>query len=122
MQEQASTERLLKEYELLLLQPAARTSDVVSRLLAETFVEFGSSGRVFNKAQTVSALQAESPVQVLASDFKVQVLAPHLALVTYSAVRQSEPPKHTLHSSIWQQNSGRWQMVFHQGTIAETTR
>ncbi|CAN7676545.1 DUF4440 domain-containing protein [Acidovorax sp. LjRoot117] len=119
MQEQLSIENLLQEYELLLLQPAARKSEAVSRLLADGFVEFGSSGRVFNKVQIVSALQAEQPMQVHASDFKVQMLESHVALVTYKAVRQSHPSRLTLRSSIWQRRAEQWQMIFHQGTVAE---
>ena len=88
----------------------------MSELLAEEFVEFGSSGRQFNKAQVVAALQSESPVQVTASEFKVWLLSSQIALVTYQAQRHGDPSVHTLRSSIWQQKEGQWQMVFHQGT------
>ncbi|MDE2089574.1 MAG: DUF4440 domain-containing protein [Gammaproteobacteria bacterium] len=122
MQEQVFIERLLEEYELLLLQPGARKSELVSQLLAESFVEFGSSGRVFSKAQIVAAFQAESPTAVSASHFKVRMLGHQVALVTYQAARQSEPPRNTLRSSIWQRSAGgQWQMVFHQGTLCEAT-
>jgi len=53
------------------------------------------------------------------SDFKVQLLAPHTALVTYKTVRQSQPSRPTPRSSIWQLLDGRWEMIFHQGTVAE---
>lgn len=107
----------MEELELSLLQAGVRKSEVVAELLAEGFVEFGSSGRVLTRPQIVTALQAESPVQVTASQFKVQWLAPHVALVTYRAHRHSQPPVHTLRSSIWEQRLGRWQMIFHQGTL-----
>src|SRR5271156_5266438 len=43
-----------------LLQPEIRRSaDQVSYLLADEFVEFGSSGRVFDKAQIIASLQQE---------------------------------------------------------------
>ena len=100
-----------------LLEPSVRKAERVSELLAEGFTEFGSSGRKFNKAQILAALRAESGVKVTATQFQVELLAPQTALVTYRACRHTEPPVHTLRSSIWQQLHGQWQMVFHQGTI-----
>jgi hypothetical protein len=111
--------RLLEDLERQLLAPDVRKSEVVGRLLAEEFVEFGSSGRQFSKPQIIAALQAEAPVEVSASDFVVRLLSPEVALITYRALRQSQPPVSTLRSSIWQQRKGHWQMVFHQGTRAE---
>ena len=117
MNQQSSIERQLQELELSLLQPSERKSQRVAELLAEGFVEFGSSGRAFTKEQIVSGLRAESSTpERSATQFKVQLLAPHVALVTYRVHRHSEPPVHTLRSSIWEQRQGRWQLVFHQGT------
>lgn len=116
MHAEESIERLLEKLERQLLESQARKSGLVTELLAEEFVEFGSSGRQFNKAQTVAALQAEAPIQVTTTQFKVRLLSPQIALVTYRAQRHSEPPVHTLRSSIWQQREGQWKMVFHQGT------
>lgn len=116
MHAEDSIERLLERLERQLLEPQARKSGVVSELLAEEFVEFGSSGRQFNRAKIVAALQVEASVQVTASQFKVQLLSPQVALVTYRAQRHSEPPVNTLRSSVWRQREGQWQLVFHQGT------
>jgi hypothetical protein len=109
-------ERQLQELELGLLQPSVRKSQQVGELLAEGFVEFGSSGRTFTKEQIIAGLQAEATTNCTATEFNVQLLAPHVALVTYRAHRHTEPPLHTLRSSIWEHRQGRWQMVFHQGT------
>ena len=119
MPEQESIERLLEEHERALLEPNLRKSAFVGQLLAESFVEFGSSGRVFNKAQVIAALHAESPTQVVASEFRIRLLTPEVALVTYRAVRSGQPPRGTLRSSVWRRQEGQWQMVFHQGTFAE---
>jgi hypothetical protein len=118
MHQQSSIERQLQDLELSLLQPSVRKSEHVAELLAEGFIEFGSSGRTFNKEQIITALQAESTTKCTATQFKVQLLAPHIALVTYRAHRHSEPPVHTLRSSIWERRQGQWQMVFHQGTLS----
>ncbi|HXS02323.1 MAG TPA: nuclear transport factor 2 family protein [Pyrinomonadaceae bacterium] len=113
-----SVERLLEKLERQLLVSQFRKSVLASKLLAEDFVEFGSSGRQFNKEQILAALQAEAPVEITASQFKVQLLSSQVALVTYHAQRHTEPPVHTLRSSIWQQREGQWQIVFHQGTLS----
>jgi len=118
MNAKESVEKLLEDFEHQLLVPRARKSELVFELLAEEFVEFGTSGRQFTKAQIVAALQDEVPVRITVSEFKVQLLSAQVALVTYRAQRHSDPPVNSLRSSIWLQREGQWQMVFHQGTLA----
>ena len=108
----------LQELEESLLQPSVRTSECVSKLLADEFFEFGSSGRMLTKEQIITSLLMESPVNCTATEFNVKFLAPQIALVTYRVCRHGEPPVFTVRSSIWQQLQGQWQMVFHQGTIS----
>ncbi|MEH2442374.1 nuclear transport factor 2 family protein [Nostoc sp.] len=116
-------ESLLRELEERLLQPDVRKSakDVMD-LLADEFIEFGSSGRVFNKQQIIDSLQNEpiAPVaQRLITEFKTLVLATGVILVTYHIVRHlsGEQPVHSLRSSIWKFNNDRWKIIFHQGTL-----
>ena len=100
-----------------MLLPDVRKSKRLVELLADNFVEFGSSGRIYTKADLVVTLQAESPVKQSTDDFRVELLAPNVALLTYRIHRHSAPPVHTLRSSIWQLHDRQWQMVFHQATI-----
>ena len=79
---------------------------------------FGSSGRVFNKAQIIEALEQEpcdATYRITLVDFTVRRLAPDVMLVTYSTTIQDRSESR-LQSSIWKLISGHWQMVFHQGT------
>jgi hypothetical protein len=112
----------LRTLEERLLQPDVRRSaQAVASLLADEFVEFGSSGRVFDKTQIIAALRDEPPIERVLSDFGSTVLAPGVVLVTYRIARRTasdEPPQHLLRSSIWKLMDGRWQMVFHQGTLS----
>jgi hypothetical protein len=96
----------------------------VAGLLAENFIEFGSSGRIFDKQMTVAALAAEDPTDggssLQAQDFAVQELSVDVVLVTYRINRlatQAQAARQTLRSSIWKRIDNRWQMVFHQGTV-----
>jgi len=109
--------RHLQELEESLLLPDVRKSKRLVELLADNFVEFGSSGRIYTKADLVTTLQAEFPVTQSTSDFRVELLAPTLALLTYRIHRHSAPPVHTLRSSIWCLHGSQWRMVFHQATL-----
>ena len=112
----------LKGLEELLLDPDIRKSTRLADLLAEEFIEFGSSGRVYTKDDLVALLQAETPVTQTTSDFRVTSLAPDVALLTYRIHRHSQPAMHTLRSSVWRRTRGQWQMVFHPGTAAPLPR
>ena len=123
MQADPVLEDHLRQLEERLLQPNVRKSaEEVSELLANEFIEFGSSGRIFDKQQIIASLQMEPTVRRSLVDFKTWILAPAVVLVTYRAVRQGtsdEQPIYSLRSSIWKLIDGRWQMVFHQGTLSQ---
>jgi hypothetical protein len=115
----------LRTLEEDLLRAAIRGSPPeLEARLAPDFVEFGRSGRVYDRAALVAALAAEgdddSPV-VRVRDFAVRRLAPDVALATYRSVREDAaggPSSVALRSSIWRREGDAWQMVFHQGTAA----
>ncbi len=115
-----SIEEDLRTLEEELLQADVRkTAARLDELLAEEFIEFGSSGRVFNKRDIIDALRSESAARRLLTDFKTRVLGPGLVLATYRAISYGAPdeqPTHSLRSSLWKFIDSRWQMVFHQGT------
>lgn len=101
-----------------------RSSDAVRNLLADEFVEFGSSGRVYDKTSIVDALAAESAAEAAlvpdVHDFAVRVISSNVVLVTYRSSRRhanGTGSRTTLRSSIWKLIDGRWQMLFHQGTV-----
>ncbi len=121
MEERDTQVELFRRLEKRLLQPDVRKSaQDVADLLANDFIEFGSSGHTFNKQQIIDALQHESPLQISLTDFRALVLAPDVVLVTYRAIRHDIAESQTitsLRSSIWKLIEGRWQIVFHQGTV-----
>ena len=121
-------EELFQSLEQQLHRPEFRTSrQTVSALLAEDFIEFGSSGRVYDKSITVEALAEEavsdtSPVPEV-YDFTVKPISSDAVLVTYRSHRQptaTSDGRQTLRSSIWKMLDGHWQMLFHQGTVIPT--
>lgn len=111
----------LFELETALHKKQVRHSaEAVSALLADDFMEFGSSGRIFNKSAVIEALKSEVvDGQVAVENFQVRELAPGVALVTYIASRQDgngSTVMRALRSSLWRHANGRWQITFHQGT------
>src|SRR6476469_11108810 len=115
---------LLRRLEERLLKPEVRHSpDHVGDLLSDDFIEFGSSGGVFNKRQVIKALEQEGPpdptIRLSLVDFIARNLASDVILVTYRTILEGGPgnmQESRIRSSIWKFIEGRWQMVFHQGT------
>jgi hypothetical protein len=110
----------LRSLEEQLLDPATRTSPAqLNHLLAPDFLEFGSSGRTFTRAEILAALASELPAAILhLSDFNLQASAPGWALVTYRSTRITPAASRSaLRSSTWIHRDGRWQLLFHQGTL-----
>ncbi len=99
------------ELETALHRKEIRNSpDAVSALLADDFVEFGRSGRVWDKASIIESMQKEElDEKVTVQDFAARELSPDVVLVTYKTAS-------ALRSSIWKRFGEKWQMVFHQGT------
>jgi len=113
---------LIRRLEEELLKPEIRRSaNLVSRLLADEFIEFGSSGAIYDKRCIVEALQQEAPsTTVRMVDFTARPLTSDIVLVTYRSIREGTCKSH-LRSSIWKLIADQWQMIFHQGTPSETS-
>jgi hypothetical protein len=85
-------------------------------LFAEDYREFCSSGRIFNRQQTIDVLLTSAARPATIHHFYVTQLAENIALATYRATT-SVAVSHR--SSIWVFRDNRWQLFFHQGTIAD---
>lgn len=118
-------EQHLRVLEEQLLQSDVRKSAAtLDALLDDDFVEFGSSGRVFDKQQIIEGLPSEPAARRSLRDFKALALAPGVVLVTYRVIGErgsGQPDVHSLRSSVWRLVDGRWRMRFHQGTSTPQT-
>lgn len=115
-------ETTLRALEQELLETAVRHQAArVAALLADDFVEIGSSGRLWSKAAIIASLQEEPPIERRMTEFHAARLAPGVALVTYRVERldPGQAPVVTLRSSLWVQEGPQWRMRFHQGTPSE---
>lgn len=116
-------EQLAKFYELetsLHKKETRNSRERISALIADDFLEFGKSGGIFSKRDTLESLKDEAvDWQVEVSDFAARELSPGVVLVTYTAAmldRDNATTVATNRSSVWVLRVGRWQMAFHQGT------
>ncbi|MCP4704586.1 MAG: DUF4440 domain-containing protein [candidate division Zixibacteria bacterium] len=103
----------------LFLPEVRKSAKELDRLLAEKFVEFGSTGDKYNKQQIIDTLDAESELQITATGFDFEQLAGEAVMLTYRAVIKEqgvEKERLSLRTSIWKLIENRWQMLFHQGT------
>ena len=119
-------EQELRELEESHLRADVRSSPEAMRaLLADDFVEFGSSGRVLDRAAVEASVAGQTAFGYRVDDFMVRTLSPDTALTTYrlSAWPASGGPvRVTLRSSVWVRREGHWVMTFHQGTATEDRR
>ncbi|MDQ2835654.1 MAG: DUF4440 domain-containing protein [Acidobacteriota bacterium] len=84
-------------------------------LFAEEYKEFCTSGRIFNRQQTIDVLLTSAPRAATILHFYTTQLAETAVLATYRATT-SNASSHR--SSLWVFRDDRWQLIFHQGTIA----
>lgn len=104
--------------ENLLLEPETRKSiNQLNELIAEDFLEFGSSGMIFNKKDVLESLPSETDIKFKILDFEVKELSLVTVLATYKLNKTiSQETFTSLRSSIWKKTNNNWQMLFHQGT------
>ena len=105
-----------------LQAPASRRDPArIDALLDPNFREFGSSGAVYDRRQTLSAL-CSGPVvnlHVEMSDMGAIPLSETVVLITYQALKRDRlgaEVSRSLRSSVWRLTEGCWKIVFHQST------
>jgi hypothetical protein len=116
-----SLTKILQEQEEALLDPDIRGSELqLDELLAEEFVEFGSSGVRYDKQSIVGALANAAQNEKLSlTDFNMIAWADGIAAVSYICECHDAKDKlvrRSLRSSLWKEINGKWQIAFHQGT------
>lgn len=92
-------------------------SDDFKELLSDDFVEFGTSGRIYNKEMQLDSVDTKGlavcPFTI--HHFSVQQLAPHIVHITYQT-EAIDSGSRSNRSSIWKYEHEKWRLYFHQGT------
>jgi len=89
-------------------------------LLADGFIEIGSSGKLYDKNKTIDRLTNSKPYEIISSDFKLNIITPEVMQLVYRTKYyiNTKEPGNTVRNSIWKKIDGKWQMIFHQGTAS----
>lgn len=109
----------IKKLEEKLLLPSIRKSrQDLEVLLADEFIEFSSSGRIYNKVQVINALITEESSLYSLENFRVKMLSDSIVLATYFCQKEDHDRIiKSVRSSIWKKvDDVAWAMFFHQGT------
>lgn len=110
-----SIKKLLLEREQKLLESEIRRNAAeLHKLLAPTFFEIGSSGKMMYRGESTEQIQL-STVHMQLSDFKIHPLSKEIVLTTYR-IYDVLNDQSSLRSSIWKLIDDEWKMHFHQGT------
>ena len=110
---------ILYKLELSLVTPDTRSSaDKLNELLADDFIEYGSSGLIYDKEITIKSLTDVASPTYKIYDFEVFSLSETYTLTRFKTDRTNlDGTKLTsLRSSIWKKVNSNWQMYFHQAT------
>jgi len=108
------------------MKPEIRQStEMLDRLLADDFVEFGTYGRVYNKTAILERLPRETTdtrSEFIVTDFEICELADSVILATYkvSMTQSEERRARSLRASVWINADGTWRLRFHQGTLVQS--
>lgn len=89
----------------------------MSDIIAPDFLEFGRSGRIYRREDSLAVPRQPIDAVLPLPDFDARLLHPDIAQVTYnSAVTYDGVVQHARRSSIWSRTSSGWVLRFHQGT------
>ncbi|MDZ7786189.1 MAG: DUF4440 domain-containing protein [Candidatus Saccharibacteria bacterium] len=91
-------------------------NDYMRSVLADDFLEFGRSGKVYDLEESLSAPDQEIKAKLPLKDFSVHQIDETVALVTYVSQVEYDSLEVSNRSSLWQNTGEGWKLKFHQGT------
>jgi hypothetical protein len=107
----------LRELEESLWRSKTRFNQAyMERILAPDFFEFGRSGRIYTREDTLAAPPHEINARLPLENFAVHPIDSNVVLVTYVSEVRYEEVDVGNRSSLWSRTDAGWQLRFHQGT------
>lgn len=92
----------------------------MDRILAPDFVEFGRSGRVWTRKDTLATPRRRIRARLPLARFAIRMLGEDVALITYRSEGLEDDLEVGNRASLWRRSDDGWKLEFHQGT--PTTR
>jgi len=111
---------IIYKIETDLLKPEVRNSvKKLDELIASDFIEYGSSGLVYDKSMILERLPQGVSSTYTLYDFEVITLSENIIQTRFKTDRiDLDGTKNTsLRTSLWKKSDDRWQIFFHQGTL-----
>jgi hypothetical protein len=90
----------------------------LERVLHPDFFEFGRSGRVWTRDDTMTMEPREIEARFPLPDFAFHPIDADTVLVTYTSAVRHETWDQANRSSIWVRDAGTWRLRFHHATPA----
>lgn len=115
----ADYKRLRELEESLWISKTRFDFDYMNRILAPDFFEFGRSGRIYKREDTLTVNPQEISASLPLQDFAIHYISPDVVLVTYISKVKYKEVEIGNRSSIWSKTDKGWQLRFHQGTPSE---
>ena len=114
----------LQRLEESLWQEATRFDRTyMEQILAEDFFEFGRSGRIYRREETLDAQGETIRAVIPLANFRVRPISKNVIQVTYdSEVAYGKIVEFAHRSSLWSKNMQSWTLEFHQGTPYDPER
>jgi hypothetical protein len=104
--------------ELRQLEPLFHSGHDAEQIAAPTFWETGASGQRYGRKYVLDVLRrrASDPLSAdwRAEDFHVMAAGADHYLLTYTL---HQPGRVTRRLTVWRRGGGRWQAIYHQGTV-----
>lgn len=114
------TQQQIKELqtleESLWIDETRFDNEYMEKILAPDFFEFGRSGRVYKREDTLAAGRASINAVLPLKNFQISVISDDVVLVTYISEVQYEELEVGNRSSLWLRTPEGWKLKFHQGT------
>jgi len=112
---------LMKTLEVSFFDNEIRHSgEMLNNLISDEFIEFGRSGKTFNKQEIISMLVNNDAPRFKLDNFQINNLSGDVLLVNYISFIENEnrQTEKSLRTSIWKLYGDKWKIIFHQGTPA----
>ncbi|MFC1900131.1 DUF4440 domain-containing protein [Chloroflexota bacterium] len=90
--------------------------EYMEKVLSPDFFEFGGSGRIYKREDTLSVPYEETKAKLPLKDFAAHFVSENVILVTYISEVEYDTIEIRNRSSLWVKTPAGWQLRFHQGT------
>lgn len=116
----ADAEQLTRLEEDLWREDTRFDAPYMEQVMAEDFIEFGRSGRIYDRRECLSHDPEPIEAALPLPDLDLRMITTDVAQVTYNShVTYDGQLLKGRRSSIWRRAGDSWQLVFHQGTPYE---